>query len=240
MASSRRPAAWCCVPEGQSLALAAQRLRPLVGEEVTEGALEGSRISAVESHGKQLLIRSEDGRTLRVHLGMHGAVRLRPAGTGSGRHVLRTAAGDAVIHHPTRYAVQRSALVRITSGPDLLGDFDEQEFLRRARLIDRPVGEMVMDQRVLAGIGNIVKSETLWRTRTDPFARVSTLDDDRLREIARVAADVLREGVAARGPLSRAIYKRAGRPCPRCRTPIRMARQGENLRSTYWCPGCQS
>jgi endonuclease VIII len=228
------------VPEGQSLALAAQRLRPLVGEEVTEGALAGSCIQAVESHGKQLLIRSDDGRTLRVHLGMHGAVRLRPPGAGSGRHVLRTAAGDAVIHHPTRYAVQRSALVRITSGPDLLGDFDEAEFLRRARLVDRPVGEILMDQRVLAGIGNIVKSETLWRTRADPFAPVSTFNDERLREIARAAGEVLGEGVAARGPLPRSIYKRSGRPCPRCCTPIRMARQGEALRSTYWCPACQS
>jgi endonuclease-8 len=228
------------VPEGQSLALAAQRLRPLVGEEVTEGVLEGSRIAAVESHGKQLLIRSDDGRTLRVHLGMHGAVRLRPPGAGQGRHVLRTAAGDAVIHHPTRYAVQRTALVRLRSGPDLLGDFAADEYLRRARLIDRPVGEMVMDQRVLAGIGNIVKSETLWRARIDPFARVSELDDETLLEIARVATEVLREGVAARGPLPRSIYKQSGRPCPRCRTPIRMARQGEALRSTYWCPACQS
>jgi endonuclease-8 len=228
------------VPEGQSLALAAQRLRPLVGEEVIEGALEGARIASVESHGKQLLIRSDDGRTLRVHLGMHGAVRLRPAGRGTGRHVLRTPAGDAVIHHPSRYAVQRTALVRLRSGPDLLGDFDEDEYLRRARLVDRPVGEMVMDQRVLAGIGNIVKSETLWRTRTNPFTPVSSLDDDALREIARVAAGVLREGVAAKGPLPRSIYKQSGRPCPRCRTPIAMGRQGEALRSTYWCPRCQS
>jgi endonuclease-8 len=187
-----------------------------------------------------LLIQSDDGRTLRVHLGMHGTVRLRPPGMGRGRHVLRTAAGDAVIHHPTRYAVQRSSLLRMKSGPDLLGDFDEAEYLRRARLIDRPVGEMVMDQRVLAGIGNIVKSETLWRTRINPHAPVSSLEDERLLEISTVAAGVLREGVAARGPLPRSIYKQSGRPCPRCRTPIRMVRQGEALRSTYWCPQCQS
>ena len=228
------------MPEGQSLALAAERLRPLVGEAVTEGALRGARIEAVESHGKQLLIRTDDGRTLRVHLGMHGAVRLRPPGSGSGRHVLRTAAGDAVIHHPSRYAVHRSALLRVNAGPDLLGDFDAAEYVRRARLTDRPVGEMVMDQRVLAGIGNIVKSETLWRTRVDPFARVCELSDERLLEISAMAAELLQAGVEARGRLPRAIYKRSGRPCPRCRTPIRMARQGEALRSTYWCPQCQS
>jgi endonuclease-8 len=215
-------------------------LQPVVGAEVTQGALAGARISAVESHGKQLLIRSDDGRTLHVHLGMHGAVRLRPAGTGMGRHVLRTPAGDAVIHHPSRFEVHRSAFHRLPDGPDLLGEFDEAEYLRRARLTDRPIGQMVMDQRVVAGIGNIVKSETLWRTRIDPFAPVSSLSDERLLEIADVARELLREGVRARGRLPRTIYRRAGRPCPRCRTPIEMRRQGEALRSTYYCPRCQS
>src|SRR5262245_54890342 len=171
---------------------------------------------------------------------MHGRVRLRPAGTGSGRHLLRTAAGDAAIHHPSTYRVRRTRLLELRLGPDLLGDFDGAEFLRRARLVDRPLGELVMDQRVLAGIGNVVKSETLWELRLDPFAPVSTVSDERLRELAVVAARQLEEGVAAGGRLPKVIYRRAGRPCPRCRTPIAMRRQGEAQRSTYYCPECQN
>jgi endonuclease VIII len=227
------------VPEGQSLVLAARRLQPIVGAAVIDGPLTGARITSVESRGKHLLIAADDGRTLHVHLGLHGAVRLRPPGEGSGRHLLRTAAGDAVVHHPVRFDVRRSALLRLGIGPDLLGNFDPEAYLRRARLVDRPLGEMVVDQRVLAGIGNIVKSEALWEARLDPFAPVSTFDDDQLGSIALVAARILEEGVRAGGRLPSRVYRRTGRPCPRCTAPIRMERQGEARRSTYFCPTCQ-
>lgn len=228
------------MPEGQSLVLAARRLAPIVGERVTEGVLAGATIGGVEPYGKHLLIHADDGRTLHVHLGMHGRVRLRPAGTGSGRHLLRTAAGDAVIQHPSTFRVRRTRLLELRLGPDLLGRFDEAEFLRRARLVDRPLGELVIDQRVLAGIGNVVKSETLWELRLDPFGPVSAVSDQQLRELAVVAARQLQEGVEAGGRLPRRIYRRAGRLCPRCRTPIAMRRQGEARRSTYHCPECQN
>jgi endonuclease-8 len=227
------------VPEGQSLLLAARRLQPIVGEAVIEGPLSGARITSVESRGKHLLIGADDGRTLHVHLGLHGAVRLRAPGEGSGRHILRTAAGDAVVQRPIRFDVRRSALLRLAVGPDLLGNFDMGEYLRRARLVDRPLGEMVVDQRVLAGIGNIVKSEALWEAGLDPFAPVSSFDDDQLRSIPPVATSLLKEGVRAGGRLPQRVYRRAGRPCPRCRAPIRMERQGEARRSTYWCAACQ-
>ncbi len=226
------------MPEGQSLVLAARRLAPIVGHEVTEGVLAGATIEAVEPYGKHLLIRTDDGRTLDVHLGMHGRVRLRPSGAGSGRHVLRTPAGDAVIHHPSRYDVRRSRTHRLRLGPDVLGDFDPAEYLRRARLVDRPIGEVLLDQRVLAGVGNVAKSEALWRCRVDPFAPVSALGDDRLLALAAEAADVLRHGVDDGGRLPREVYKRGGRPCPRCGGPIRRDVQGEARRSTYWCPAC--
>ncbi len=228
------------MPEGHSLVLAARRLAPIVGQPVTEGVLSGAAIEAVEVRGKHLMIRSDDGRTLHVHLGMHGAVRLRPSGSGAGRHVLRTPAGDAVVHHPSRYAVHSTRMLRIPVGPDLLGAFDRGEYLRRARLADRPVGEMLLDQRVLAGVGNVVKSEALWRCRVSPFAPVSALTDEVLGELADVSAAILRAGVAAGGRLPRDVYKRGGRPCPRCRTPIRRDVQGETARSTYWCPSCQT
>jgi endonuclease-8 len=227
------------VPEGQSLVLAARRLQPIVGEAVIEGPLAGARITSVESRGKHLLIAADDGRTLHVHLGLHGAVRLAAPGKGSGRHLLRTAGGDAVVRRPMRFDVHRSALLRLDIGPDLLGDFHSDEYLRRARLVDRPLGEMVVDQRVLAGIGNIVKSEALWEARLDPFAPVSAFDDEQLRSIALVATRILEDGVRAGGRLPGRVYRRAGRPCPRCRAPIRMERQGEARRSTYFCAACQ-
>ena len=228
------------MPEGQSLVLAARRLRPIVGHRVIEGALAGAVVGAVESRGKHLLIHADDGRTLHVHLGMHGRVRLLAAGAGAGRrHLLRTAAGDAVIDRPARFDVRRTRLLRLALGPDLLGEFDQQEYLRRVRLVDRPVGEVLIDQRVLAGIGNVVKSETLWECRTNPFQPTSTLDDGSLLYLAEVAGRLLADGVDAGGRLPRRVYRRSGRTCPRCGTPIRMCRQGEARRSTYWCPECQ-
>jgi endonuclease-8 len=225
------------VPEGHSLELASRRLRPLVGVTVDEGPLSGARVVDVEARGKNLLVHGDDGRSLHVHLGMHGSVRLRPAGTGRGRTVMRTAAGDAVIRG-TIVRVLPSARVRLALGPDMLHGFDMDEYLRRIRIVDRPVGEAIMDQRVVAGIGNVVKSEALWECRIDPFTPVSELDDDRLRAVAEVSGRILREGVAAGGGLPKRIYRRAGRPCPRCSAPIRSAPQGEQRRTSYWCPAC--
>jgi endonuclease-8 len=227
------------VPEGHSLRLAAARLQPLVGARVEDGPLAGARLEAVQAQGKNLLLHADDGRTLHVHLGMHGAVRLEQAGSGRGRHVLRTPAGDAVFR-TARLRVLPTRALRLPLGPDLLGSFDCREYLRRARLVDRPVGEMLLDQRVLAGIGNIAKSEALWRLRVDPFAPISTLSDRTLLAIAAVARRVLREGLAARGRLPGDVYRRQGRPCRRCGTPIRSRPQGQAVRWTYWCPTCQA
>ena len=104
------------------------------------------------------------------------------------------------------------------------------------RLVDRPVGEAVMDQRVVAGIGNVVKSEALWECRVDPFAAVSSLADGRLLELAEAAA-ACSAGRRPAGGCRGASTARAGRPCPRCGTPIRSALQGEQRRTSYWCPG---
>jgi endonuclease-8 len=151
--------------------------------------------------------------------------------------VLRTEAGDAVIRGRLVRVVP-TARLRLGLGSDALHEPDQQEFLRRVRLVDRTIGEAVMDQRVIAGIGNIVKSEALWECRIDPFVPVSDLDDARLAELARVAARILAEGVAAGGRLPRRVYRQAGRPCPRCQTAIRSSPQGEQRRTSYWCPAC--
>jgi endonuclease-8 len=224
------------MPEGHSLERAARRLRPLVGARVDAGPLEGAVVSEIEARGKHLLVHTEDGRCLHAHLGLHGSVRLRPPGEGRGRHVLRTPAGDLVIAGRVGLAARRPQL---RLGPDLLhGRFDASTYLRRARAVDRPVGELLLDQRVLAGVGNIVKSETLWQRRQSPFAPASALSDRRLLELAATARRQLRAGVEGRLPAN--VYRRTGRPCPRCRAPIESAVQGEHARRTYFCPRCQA
>jgi endonuclease-8 len=228
------------VPEGHSLVLAARRIQPVLGQRVTSGPLAGTDIASIEARGKHLLVHGADGRSLHVHLGMNGRVRLAPAGAGRGRHVMRTAAADVVIFGTSRIEVRRRADLRLGLGPDLLGaGFYAAAYLRRARAIDRPVAELLLDQRVLAGIGNVVRAEALWQLRQDPFAPVSELSDRRLLELAAVSRRMLRAGVDT-GRLPRDIYRGTGRPCPRCGTPIRSRMQGTNVpRRLYWCPGCQ-
>jgi endonuclease VIII len=228
------------VPEGHSLVLAARRIRPVLGQRVTSGPLAGTNVASIETRGKHLLVHGADGRSLHVHLGMNGRVRLAAAGAGRGRHVMRTAAADVVIFGTSQIEVRRRGDLQLGLGPDLFGArFDAAAYLRRARAIDRPVAELLLDQRVLAGIGNIVRAEALWRLRQDPFARGSELSDRRLLDLAAVSRRMLRAGVDT-GRLPHDVYRATGRPCPRCRTPIASHMQGTNVpRRLYWCPACQ-
>jgi endonuclease VIII len=228
------------MPEGHSLELAARRLAPVLGQPVTEGPLCGATLEAVEARGKHLLIHGDRGRSLAVHLGMHGKVRLAAPGLGRGRTVLRTPTADVVIAGTLRVREQRRERVAPRLGPDLLhGRFDGAEYLRRMRLVERSVAEALLDQRAVAGIGNIVRCEALWERAVDPFAPVSALADRRVLELAVTARRLLRDGVAAGGPLASRVYRRVGRPCPRCRAPIVSRAVGEPRRWLYWCPGCQ-
>jgi endonuclease VIII len=228
------------VPEGHSLVLAARRIRPVLGQRVTAGPLAGTDVAEIETRGKHLLVHGADGRSLHVHLGMNGRVRLAAAGAGRGRHVMRTAAADVVIFGTSRVEVRRRGDLRLGLGPDLLGPgFDAAAYLRRARAVDRAVAELLLDQRVLAGIGNVVRAEALWRLRQDPFAPVAALADRRLLELAAVSRRMLRAGVET-GRLPREVYGATGRPCPRCRTPIQSRMLGAPTpRRLYWCPRCQ-
>jgi endonuclease VIII len=228
------------VPEGHSLVLAARRIEPVVGQPVTDGPLAGTDVEAVEARGKHLLVHGADGRSLHVHLGMNGRVRLAAAGAGRGRFVMRTPAADVVIFGTSRVEVRRRGDLRLGLGPDLLGGrFDAAAYLRRARAVERQVGALLLDQRVLAGVGNVVRCEALWELRQDPFAPVSAVSDRRLLELAAVSRRMLRAGVES-GRLPRRIYRMTGRPCPRCRTPIESTMQGITTpRRLYHCPGCR-
>jgi endonuclease VIII len=257
------------VPEGDTLHRTAAGLRPyLSGKTVTSARsqgpgsvpqvdrLVGTTIAEVEAVGKNLLIRFDNGLELRTHLRMNGSWhRYRPGErwrrpAGRARLVLEVPGAVAVCFDAPvvelferRAEALHPALGRL--GPDLLADdFDAAEARRRLRSADRAglaIGEALVDQAALAGIGNIWKSETLFAERVSPFETVAGLDDGTLDRLVATARRLLRQSAAkVPGRQRMAVYRRAGRPCPRCGTTVRAKAQGRELpRTTYWCPACQ-
>jgi endonuclease-8 len=269
------------VPEGDTLFRTAAGLRPyLVGRTVTAartggpGALPqvarivGREIVAVDALGKNLLIRFEGGLEIRTHLRMNGSWhRYRPGEAwrrpaSRARLVLEVPGAVAVCFDApvVEFLEQRAESLHPSLGrlgPDLLGSaFDREAALRRLREPSRAgtaIGEVLVDQRALAGIGNVYKNECFWIERVSPFATVAELDDATLSGLVDTARRLLIANAAAThgperittdgdrgapGPLY--VYGRTGRPCRRCRTAIRSARQGSDIpRTTWWCPTCQ-
>ncbi|HTS14369.1 MAG TPA: hypothetical protein VMH24_01785, partial [Candidatus Sulfotelmatobacter sp.] len=144
-------------------------------------------------------------------------------------------------------------------GPDLAAaSFDEATAVARLRDPSRsrtPIGEALLDQRVMAGVGNVFRSEILYLERTDPFAVTGSLDDAMLGRLVATARRLLQANIGPRAGRTRVttgrareaagaplwVYGRAGRPCRRCGTPIRARRTGRDLpRSVFWCPRCQA
>ena len=253
------------MPEGDTLFRTAAGLRPfLVGRTVTAASarqpgpqadrLVGVAVTAVEAQGKNLLVRFANGLEVRTHLGMHGSWHRYRPGEGwrrpasRARLVLEVPGSVAVCFDaPTvelfeqRTEAVHGALSRL--GPDLLGDpFDLDEAIRRLRDTgDRPptIGEALLDQRALAGIGNEVRSQVLWEAGVSPFRPVQSVDEPTLRSLVARARAVLLEG-ARTGRRPSDIHGRSGRPCPRCGTLIRSKAYGGELpRIAYWCPRCQ-
>jgi len=112
-----------------------------------------------------------------------------------------------------------------------------ESMLERFRWTDRTreLGDALLDQTLVAGIGNKWKAEALFEVLLSPWARLDELSDVELRELLEAASRLMRGG--HRGNL---VYRRVGRPCRRCRTPIRSRPQGDHARMTYWCPSCQA
>ena len=258
------------MPEGDTLFRTAAGLRPhLVGRVVTAARatrpgpqverIVGSTISAVETQGKNLLIRFDNGLVIRTHLRMNGSWhRYRPGerwrrGEARARLVIEVPGAVAVCFDAPVVELFEERAEGLHPGlaplgPDLLdpdwGPGHAEEAVRRLRDPARApwtISEALLDQRALAGIGNIWRNETLFAERIDPFARVADLDDATLGRLVATAQRFLRAsaGVApGRAPL--AVYGRAGRPCRRCGTLLRTRLlPGELPRTTYWCPTCQ-
>jgi endonuclease-8 len=258
------------MPEGDTLHRTALGLAPhLVGRTV-EGArvrpggpqvgrVVGAGITGVEAVGKNLLIRFDNGLELRTHMRMNGSWhRYRPGERWRrppARAVLVLEVPGAVAVcfdapvvelFETRAEPIHPTLSRL--GPDLLapdwGPGMEDEAVARladpARA-DLAISTALLDQRALAGIGNIWRNETLFHEGVDPWARVGDLDEATLRSLVRTAHRLLRASVdTAPGRAPMWVYGRAGRPCRRCGTLVRSAAQDAAIgRTTFWCPGCQ-
>lgn len=243
------------MPEGDSLHRAARRLQPLVGEVVevetphpraaatgVADQLDGRRLESVEAVGKNLVLRFDGGLVLRSHLRMTGRWTIRDRGRAwRGRPwlVLRGGIREAVLWGGPVLELNARAVRRV--GPDILGEPPDLEAmiaaLRRADQ-DRTVGDALLDQRLVAGIGNLWKAESLWEARVSPWRTLGDLSDTELREVLAAAARLMRASVET-GRERRSVYRTAGRPCPRCRTLVESWGQGDANRTAYWCPTCQ-
>lgn len=244
------------MPEGDSLRRAAARLQVLVGQRVEVETphpraavkqlaerLDGRVLERVEASGKNLLLRFEGDLVLRSHLRMTGRWRVEPRGASrSGRPwlVLRGRDHEAVLWNgPVLELVARRNVA--DRAPDILDEPPDLAAMLarlRAEPRERQVGDALLDQRLVAGIGNLWRVEALWEARVSPWRALGGVSDDELAATLRAAHELMRTSVEGARPPRRA-YRRAGRACRRCGAVIRSAPQGGHARTAYWCPGCQ-
>lgn len=275
------------MPEGDTIFRAARTLhRALAGHVVTrfesayptltkvndDTPVVGRTLERVESRGKHVLMHFSGELVLRTHMRMSGSWHIyrpeekwkRPV--RDARIVVATANFVAVgftipiAEFETAHTLERHEALG-SLGADLLAaePADAAEMIRRLRMHgDEEIADVLLNQRVLAGIGNVFKSETLFVARVNPFGHVADLSDETLRKLvdtgrALLNANVrpsstegivtyfgLRQAMRRADPSERLwVYGRGGKPCRRCATPIAWKRQGPYARSTYWCPRCQ-
>lgn len=260
------------MPEGDTIHKLARYLRPrLEGRRIDSGRvhrppcadLDGRLIEAVQAHGKHLFLALDDGRLLRSHLGMWGSWHRygegepwkRPAAEAAIE--LRVGGQVYVCFKPREVELLRDRGVRRRLldgllGPDLIGSGpDYDRVVARAREIlepETPLADVLLEQRVAAGIGNVYKSELLFLERQHPLRRIDAISDRQLRAIYRRASGLLRANSHGGPRVTRPrddqpghlwVYGRSELPCLRCDTPVQRAMLGRAQRSTYWCPRCQ-
>jgi len=245
------------VPEGDTIHRAARRLQVLVGDRIAAESphpraraeriaerIDGRVLESVEAFGKNLVFRFERGVVLRSHLRMSGRWTVSPpAGRRAGTPwlVLRGARAEGVLWNGPVLELHTRAIARL--GPDILEQpprFDAM--LARMRGADRTrwFGETMLDQSIVAGIGNMWLAEALWRVELSPWRRLEAVSEADRRRALESAAELMRASVDGARRGGHQVYRRVGRPCPRCGVPIRSWGQGDDNRLTYWCPGCQA
>ena len=261
------------MPEGDTISKLADYLgAALTGRHIISGFvsttetvnLTGTRIGRVFARGKHLFIELDAHRLLRSHLGMWGSWHVYVPGEAwqkprrQGSIVLDVGERVFVCFNAAQVEVMRSQGVRrraldLMLGPDLLADavaFDE--ILRRARDLvagDTPIVDVLLNQRVACGIGNVYKSEVLFLDGCHPKRLLQHLSDERITDMYRLARELLLGNTRGGPRVTRRsndeasrlwVYDRRGQPCLRCEDVIRSAKLGKDLRPTYWCPGCQA
>jgi len=274
------------MPEGDTIYRAAATLhRALAGQHVVrfesvfpaltrvheDHPLTAMTVERVQSVGKHLLMHFSGGFVLRTHMRMNGSWHIyRPnerwrRSTRDMRVLVATSDYVAVgFNIPVAEFVKASDLSRhepVTSlGPDpLAANFDRDEAVRRLRSRPlSPIADALLNQRLLAGLGNVLKCEALFECRIDPFTTVANLSDDQLEQLVATGRRLLEVNVSGASNGMRAdskvrrttrrdnpaerlwVYGRAGLPCRRCGTSIAIRKHGLDARLTYWCPSCQT
>ncbi len=248
---------------GQSIATASPQGRFAAGAR----RLTGRTLEGIDAHGKHLFYRWEGGETLHVHLGLFGKFRTHRADPPPPSEATRLvmAGDDATIYlaGPTICELIDPAVehaLRSRLGPDPLQNGSRggrrDEFIANLSRRSISIGAALLDQRVIAGVGNVYRAEVLFLTHTDPSVPAGELSDERARQIWSTSVDLLERGVRAgrivtvdpadvgarrRSDLARDerlyVYGRHGEGCRRCRTPISMAEMAN--RRIWWCPSCQ-
>jgi endonuclease-8 len=257
------------VPEGDTIHRAARNIgEALVGREILEietpqprhgldrwaARLGGRAVRRVDARGKHLFVRFEGDLTLHSHLrmtGLWGVYRRGQRWRRSPRRawlVMRTKEHEVVQFDGPVLELMTDSRSRFDRriaelGPDVIADaFDERAVVRRLREDDptRGIGDALLDQRNLAGVGNVWKSEGCFLAGLDPWRRLGELSDEQLLAPVREVRPPMQEAARLGGHTRQHfVYERAGLPCRRCDTRIRARGQGDDNRTTYWCPRCQ-
>lgn len=227
--------------------------------------LVGTKITGVRRHGKYLLVDTDGHDSLLVHLGMTGRLRLQSKTDARAPHthvVLDLGKRELRFSDPRRFgqvdvverAKERAHPALALLGPDPINDgIDVDALFARSRKKQAQLKAFVLDQRVLAGVGNIYASEALWRAQLKPTARANRLTAATAARLAAAIREVLEHALTKGGTSLRDfvdadgregenidylwVYGREGEPCPRCKTPIR--RSVVQGRATFYCPSCQ-
>ncbi|TDC71205.1 Fpg/Nei family DNA glycosylase [Actinomadura sp. GC306] len=259
------------MPEGDVVWLTARHLREaLAGRRLTRSDfrvprfatadLRGRTVLDAVPRGKHLLVRVEGGLTVHTHLMMDGRWRIRPAGPVPRDHRVRLVLANAE-WQAAGYSLGLVELLRTAEedkavghlGPDLLdpawnAELAAEAVARLGERPGRPIGEALLDQTRLAGIGNVYKAEILFLRGVGPWTPAGDVPDlPAMVELAHRLLDANKErhGHITTGDLGRGrehwVYGRAGRPCRRCGTRVERAPQGAQAgeRVTFWCPHCQ-
>ncbi|MEA2317996.1 MAG: endonuclease [Solirubrobacteraceae bacterium] len=257
------------MPEGDTIRHCVTRIRPVLlgrvpdeivtphprfGMDRWPQKLAGRAVEEVDAHGKHLFIRWEGGLVIHSHLRMTGWWGVTDHGQRWRRSprrawlVLRAAGKDVVQFDGPVLELMTAARARFDQrlaglGPDVLADeFDSGRFLRRLREDDptRPIGDALLDQGTVAGLGTIWRSEGCFAAGIDPWRPTGEVTDgEAMAVVEAVRPRMMRSGSEGYEPRDIHVYGHGGRPCRRCGTLVRSSTLGENNRRTYWCPGCQ-